>query len=107
MVDVIEAVKTLSFSTSETFQHMGVKWFTTEDNLQISHFWSSLIVSPLAFLNFRTLMDSESVCRGSTPLPAVFRTDHKMPCELSRGVLVNDAELLRRQGEEIELPILG
>lgn len=34
--------KTLSFSKSEAFHQMVVKWFITEYNLQIFHFWSSL-----------------------------------------------------------------
>jgi insertion element IS1 protein InsB len=34
--------KTLSFSKSEAFHHMVVKWFITEYNLQNFHFWSSL-----------------------------------------------------------------
>lgn len=34
--------KTLSFSKSEAFHHMVVKWFITEYNLHILHFWSAL-----------------------------------------------------------------
>jgi IS1 family transposase len=34
--------KTLSFSKSEAYHHMVLKWFIAEYNLQILHFWSSL-----------------------------------------------------------------
>jgi len=34
--------KTLSFSKSEAYHHMVVKWFITEYNLQIFEFWSPL-----------------------------------------------------------------